>query len=176
MVGGLAGIVLGVGASELIAIYAGWPVALSAGTDLHGLRLRGAHRHLFRLLSRPPGRGARPDRRPAFRVGEGPERLENPQLRLARHDFADLGGAVAGGGEGGEDRVDARFRDDEQEAARGLGIEDQVLFDLAAVADPLDVRRQVAAVGAGGPGGDAGLGDLEEARMGLERGEVDFER
>ena len=31
VVGGIAGIVLGVGASELIARYAGWPVALSAG-------------------------------------------------------------------------------------------------------------------------------------------------
>ncbi len=31
VVGGLVGIVLGVGASELIARYAGWPVALGAG-------------------------------------------------------------------------------------------------------------------------------------------------
>src|SRR4030067_1063315 len=60
------------------------------------------------------------------------------------------------------------LRHREEEAAGRLGIEEQGLLGFGEVAEPLHMRGQMPAVGCGCGGGDPGIGELEEAGVGLE--------
>ncbi len=68
LVGGLAGIVLGVAVSETITHSLGWPVAITTASILIAFAFSAAVGNLLRLVPRAQGRQPRPDRGPALRV------------------------------------------------------------------------------------------------------------
>ena len=72
VLGGIAGILLGVGVSRLLTGVLGWPTLVTTLVDRDRLRLRRRGGHLLRLLPRPQGRHPRSDRRPALRVTARP--------------------------------------------------------------------------------------------------------
>jgi hypothetical protein len=69
--------------------------------------------------------------------------------------LADLGGAVAGGGERSEQRRHRGGRHGEQQASRGLGVEEDLALRRAEAGPVRKDRGDVALVGVGAAGADA---------------------
>ena len=68
LLGGGIGIALGFGLAEGMSRWMSWPAKVPPGRRRDGVRLRGRHRRVLRLLSGAEGRAPRSDRRAAVRV------------------------------------------------------------------------------------------------------------
>ena len=66
--GGIIGILIGVGASELVSMKTGWPMLVSTTSVVVARRVQRGRRRVLRLLSGPQGRPARSHRGAALRV------------------------------------------------------------------------------------------------------------
>ena len=86
ILGGAIGILLGIGATIVLARVMQWNTLISPGGRGRGVRLQRARRALLRHLARPPRRQSRSDRRPPVRVAS----------RMADADVLVVGAGIAG--------------------------------------------------------------------------------